>query len=368
MILSLLPTAVFAAGETGTFTKITTQKELTDGRYVMVVNSGYAVGALDGSWLTATQITDETGSLTNPDANLVWEIAVTDDGVTLTDNNGTQVAPRENDNGILTGSYTWPITINENGTFRFHGMEGNEVTLASNKSSQNRFRAYKNATIEKQPNSYPCDFTLYQYVEGTGSTEPGGDTDPQPGESPIKDGDSVVFYLPDQSLVMTTTTTASGSKLAGQEGTLEGNTLTTDKTAAVFTVGTNEEGQFTFSADGKYLTSGATGNSLTMAETASEFSYWTLEEQDEGWLVKNVSAQYNGGAQYIEYYSGFTTYGYNSGNAGIYTFQFFQADEVKEPGITPEPEPGDGPIYDGEQVVIYNPAYGKALSADYSGF
>ena len=65
MILSLLPTAVFAAGETGTFTKITTQEELTDGRYVMVVNSGYAVGALEGTWLTATQVTDENGSLTN---------------------------------------------------------------------------------------------------------------------------------------------------------------------------------------------------------------------------------------------------------------------------------------------------------------
>ena len=164
------------------------------------------------------------------------------------------------------------------------------------------------------------------------------------------------------------TTTASGSKLAGQEGTLENGTLTTTKEAAIFTVATNEEGQFTFSADGKYLTSGATGNSLTMAETASEFSNWTLEEQDEGWLVKNVSAQYNGGAQYIEYFNGFTTYGYKASTPDIYTFQFFQADKVQEPGSTPEPEPGDGPIYDGEQVVIYNPAYDKALSGTYTGY
>ena len=89
MLLSLLPTAVFAAGGTGTFTKITTQEELTDGKYVIVVDSGYAMGALDGTWLTATQVTEEGGSLTDPDASLVWEIAVTDSGVTLTDANGT---------------------------------------------------------------------------------------------------------------------------------------------------------------------------------------------------------------------------------------------------------------------------------------
>ena len=365
MLLSLLPTAVFAAGETGTFTKITTQDQLTSGKYVMVVSTGNAMGVLDGTWLTTTQVTDEGGSLTNPDANLVWDIAVTQDGVTLTDKNGTQVAPKGgNNNGIQVGSYTWRVSF-DNGVFRFLGTGDDTVTLASNKNESGKFRAYKNTTINA---GYPCDFTLYQYVEGTGTIDPdpGDEPDPQPGESPIKDGDSVVFYLPAQGQVMTTT--ASGSKLAGQEGTLENGTLTTTKEAAIFTVATNEEGQFTFSADGKYLTSGATGNSLTMAETASEFSYWTLEEQDEGWLVKNVSAQYNGGAQYIEYFNGFTTYGYKASTPDIYTFQFFQADKVQEPGSTPEPEPGDGPIYDGEQVVIYNPAYGKALSADYSGF
>ena len=121
MLLSLLPTAVFAAGGTGTFTKITTQEELTDGKYVIVVDSGYAMGALDGTWLTATQVTEEGGSLTGPDASLVWEIAVTDSGVTLTDANGTQVAPKGgNNNGIQAGDYTWAISF-ENGTFRFLG-------------------------------------------------------------------------------------------------------------------------------------------------------------------------------------------------------------------------------------------------------
>ena len=172
----------------------------------------------------------------------------------------------------------------------------------------------------------------------------------------------MVFYLPAEDLVMTTT--ASGSKLAGQDGTLEDDTLTTDKTAAVFTVGTNDEGQFTFSADGKYLTSGETGNSLTMAEAASDYSYWTLESQDNGWLVKNVSAQYNNSAQYIEFYDGFTTYGLGS-NLDNYTFQFFLADAVVDSGTTPEPEPEGAPLVEtpqtGDVVVLYYPTGGKVM-------
>ena len=137
MLLTLFPAAAFAAEPTGTFQKITAQEQLTDGQYVMVVNSGYAVGALEGTWLTATELADETGTLTNPAANLVWNLTVTAEGVTLTDNNGTQVAPKGgNENGIKSGNYAWSITFAD-GTFQFHGVGDDTVTLASNKQSQN---------------------------------------------------------------------------------------------------------------------------------------------------------------------------------------------------------------------------------------
>ena len=66
MVVGMLPMTVFAVENTGTFTKITTQEELTTGQYVMVVDTGYAVGALDGTWLTATQLTEENGTITAP--------------------------------------------------------------------------------------------------------------------------------------------------------------------------------------------------------------------------------------------------------------------------------------------------------------
>ncbi len=88
MVLGLLPTAALAAEETGTFSKITTQEELTDGQYVMIVSNGYAPGVLDGTWLTAEQPVIEETTIT--DASL-WTITVNGEFAELTDSNGVTI-------------------------------------------------------------------------------------------------------------------------------------------------------------------------------------------------------------------------------------------------------------------------------------
>ena len=368
MLLTLLPTAAFAAGETGTYSKVTEDQDDWTGEYLLVYEGGTTSYVFDGSLskLDAVnnyvEISADGDSITTQRDYAITVEAV-EGGYVIKAANGSYIYSPSESNTLTTSpnqetAAKYPITFSVE-------SDGIDIALSSGphmrfnaNGGQMRFRYYKSSTyIGQQP------VTLYK-LDGEGSTtDPGEDPDPQPSESPIKAGDSVVFYLPAKNQVMTTT--ASGSKLAGQEATLENGTLTTDKTAAVFTVGTNDEGQFTFSADGKYLTSGETGNSLTMTETASEYSYWTLEEQGDGWLVKNVSAQFKDSAQYIEYYSGFTTYGLGS-DLDIYTFQFFQADEVQEPGGTTEPEgaelvetPADGDI-----VVIYYPTGEKIMGTE----
>ena len=66
-----------------------------------------------------------------------------------------------------------------------------------------------------------------------------------------------------------------------------------------------------------------------------------------------------------------------AGNPKTYPcdFTLYKLDEEPEepiPTPTPEPDPGpvesEGPIADGDRVVIWNPANGKALSSTYSGF
>ena len=177
MVFSLA-VPVFAEGETAT--QIKTAEELVTGDYVLVASNGYAPGVLDGTWITAVQITGVVDPATAP----VWKVTVNDDGtVKLTDKNGVTVAPKGLDskgkpqNGILSGDYNWVVSVSE-GMFSFAAQEGNAVKLASNTTDDptyggfNRFRAYKNSTIEKNPDTYPCTFALYKVDDAEPSTTP----------------------------------------------------------------------------------------------------------------------------------------------------------------------------------------------------
>ena len=163
---------------------------------------------------------------------------------------------------------------------------------------------------------------------------PGGGGD----EMPISQGDEIGLYLPGGSVVITTT--ASGNRLSGASATLEDGILTTEADDAVFIVDGNNTDGFTFAtADGKYLTTSTTGNTLSMADTAGEYSLWILEQNDEdGWFIKSKNAAYNGNAQYIEYFnSSFTTYSkYNDSDKSIYSFQFYP---VTAGGEEPDDKP-----------------------------
>ena len=393
MLLTLFPAAAFAAGPTGTFQKITTQEQLTNGQYVMVVDSGYAVGALENGWLTATELTDETGTLTNPAANLVWNLTVTAEGATLTDNNGTQVAPKGgNNNGIQAGNYTWSITFAD-GAFQFHGIGEDTVTLASNKGSQNKFRAYKNSTISDYANSYPCNFTLYK-LDGEGGTVTPPDPEPETitiaealaaesntegltvkGVVTLIDGKNV--YLQDSTggicarmgsnfsdIALGDTVIATGKRtnyngLPQLDGATYEKSSGLDLKPAVKTIGAlttadictyvtlqNVEVTEVYDNNGAYSSPNIT---VTDGTDSIQLYKAVIEKNGDGtWPVKvgdviTITAAVGA---------------YNT------TLQLRNttAAEIDLDG-TPA-----GPIANGDQVVIYNPAYGKALSGTYNGF
>ena len=155
LCLGLLPGAALAAEEP-TYAKVTSADQFTTGTYYMVTNTGYAPGKLDGNWISAVQVAEGT----IPDA--IWTLTVTGEEVTLKDSNGKFVAPKGgNNNGIKEGEYKWNWSF-EDGKFTFAGQGDDTVVLASNKSSENKFRAYKTSTVSGYPNSYPSEFTLYK--------------------------------------------------------------------------------------------------------------------------------------------------------------------------------------------------------------
>lgn len=124
----------------------------------------------------------------------------------------------------------------------------------------------------------------------------------------VADGDQFVLYYDKDGLVMTDT--ASGNKLTGEATALQGDFLEVTDTMAVLTAAVDGEGRYTFTnAAGQYLTTGATGNSLTFADAPSEYSLWTLKEVTGGFHVVSVNAKYNGNAQALEVYNSlFTTF------------------------------------------------------------
>lgn len=181
MIFSLA-VPVFAEGEK-TATQIKTIEELVTGEYVLVASHGYAPGALDGAWISAVQITGEVDPATAP----VWKVTVNDDGsVKLTDANGVTVATKGGSNkGIKSADYDWTVSVSD-GMFSFAGQGADTVKLASNTISEegntgsgfNRFRAYKNSTINGHPDTYPCTFALYKLgAEDPTPPAPAGELD-----------------------------------------------------------------------------------------------------------------------------------------------------------------------------------------------
>ena len=168
---------------------------------------------------------------------------------------------------------------------------------------------------------------------------------------PLATGDKVVFYNDKAQMVMTTT--PSGTKLAGVPATVtDQNTLQvvkTDTTAdkvnsiAEFDVVLDAEtGYYSFICGGKYLTTTATGNSISLAETASDYSLWQIYEAANGnYLLKSVHAAYNNNSQYMEYYNGFTVYGLSAtGSEAAYVTSFYGMPTIvnapSNPVITPE--------------------------------
>ena len=257
----------------------------------------------------------------------VWTVNDNGDGTWSFSNNGQNIGMDEKFTSMPQGGQYDKWEVQDQGDGTYHIYNPNREAYIEWFASNNYWSAYY--TI----NSGSEDLFALQFYKVT------GEIPDEPDDSlPIKDGDSVGIYLPREQLVMTTT--ASGNRLSGASATLADGSLTTEADNAEFTVSGNNTDGFQFVSDGKYLTTGETGNSLTMEAASSDYSLWVLEQNGEdGWFIKSVNAHYNTNPQYMEYYgSSFTTYSkYNDSNAAIYTFQFYPiagTEEPDEPDVT----------------------------------
>ena len=417
MVLSVMPVAM-AEGTAQTYTKVTSAAELTTGKYVLVTDTDYAPDYFDNGWVLATQPSVVDGKIENPTAG-VWTLTVDTDGVVMTDAKGTSIAPKGgNTNGIQSGSYKWAASF-ASGKFTFAGTGDDTVTLASNKGNGNKFRAYKNSTVN---GGYPHEFTLYKLTAAkekvaTPTADPAsgavekstkvtfscttadatilykttGDyvTYTKPVEvtenttftvkatkAGMDDSDEVQFAYtvkaeePVQSLfkdgeqiviynpanMKALSTEYSGFYNKGTDVALTNGTLTGYTEADVWTVGVNADGSYTFSTkDGK---------KLSMAE---KYTSTPLDDVNTAWKVSEAATtgcyyiQNAVRGNYLEWYadkSNWSSYGSIGSNEALFAQAFYR---VRKSGIVTS-------LSEGDTVVVFNPANMKALSTEYSGF
>ena len=194
-------------------------------------------------------------------------------------------------------------------------------------------------------------FAQQLYLVVAESPEPGQPEDPT---APLKNGDQVVIYNPANLKALSSEYTGFYNK--GNDVTLTGGKLAGFAEADIWTVGVNDDGSYTFStADGKKLSMDEKYSStpLDKAHTA-----WTLEQAatEDCYYIKNV-----GRSSYLEWYAeknNWSAFGTIGSNEALFAQAFFK---IQKSGIVTS-------VSDGDQVVVFNPANGKALSTEYTGF
>ena len=192
---------------------------------------------------------------------------------------------------------------------------------------------------------------LYLVVD---TQEPGQPGQPEDPSAPLKNGDQVVIYNPANLKALSSE--YSGFYNKGTDVTLTGGKLAGFTEADIWTVGVNDDGSYTFStADGKKLSMDEKYSSTPLDKAHTG---WTLEQAaTEGcYYIKNV-----GRSSYLEWYAeknNWSAFGTIGSNEALFAQAFFK---IQKSGIVTS-------VSDGDQVVVFNPANGKALSTEYTGF
>ena len=176
----------------------------------------------------------------------------------------------------------------------------------------------------------------------------------EPVQSLFKDGEQIVIYNPANMKALSTE--YSGFYNKGTDVTLTNGTLTGYTEADVWTVGVNADGSYTFSTkDGKKLSMG------------EKFTSTPLDDVNTAWKVSAAATtgcyyiQNAVRGNYLEWYadkSNWSSYGSIGSNEALFAQAFYR---VRKSGIVTS-------LSEGDTVVVFNPANGKALSTEYSGF
>ena len=297
-------------------------------------------------------------------------------------NKGTDVTLAEGKLDGFTDVDKWTVGINDDGTYSFANADDKKLSMDTGYTSTPVGKvndSWKISAVDGKDATFYIDnatrtdkYRLQWYASkgtwsaytGTGDAfeqqiylviDSGSETpDPEPEPTALfKDGDKVVIYNPANSKALSSE--YSGFYNKGTDVTIADGKLTGYTKADIWTVGVNADGTYTFStADGKKLSMDASYSSTPLDKVNTA---WAIEKAatDGCYYIKNAVR-----GNYLEWYAdkgNWSSYSRISDEA-LFAQAFFK---VRESGIVTS-------LSDGDTVVIFNPANGKALSSEYSGF
>ena len=353
MLLSLLPTAVFA-DTTPKATLITDASTLKAGDQIILAASAngktYAAGSLSGKLLTSI----ETNPTDPADTVEIFTLGGEAGKWTLTASDGKQIytadAKALNNTGKGTG--TWTIAIDDSGLATVASTDSACGRILYNVKSP-RFLNYTSAT-----NVSMLLPSIYR-LEVSPARQSGIVTD----LTTLQDGDTVVIFNPVYKKTLSTEYSGfynKGTDVTLAEGKLDGFT-DVDK----WTVGINDDGTYSFAnADDKKLSMDTGYTSTPVGKVNDSWKISAVDGKDATFYIDNATRtdKYR-----LQWYASKGTWSAYTGTGDAFEQQIYLV--IDSGSETPDPEPEPTALFkDGDKVVIYNPANSKALSSEYSGF
>ena len=351
MLLSLLPTAVFA-DTTPKATLITDASTLKAGDQIILAASAsgktYAAGSLSGKFFTNIE-TDPTDPA---DTVEIFTLGGEAGKWTLTASDGKQIytadAKALNNTGKGTG--TWTIAIDDSGLATVASTDSACGRILYNVKSP-RFLNYTSAT-----NVSMLLPSIYR-LEVSSARQSGIVTD----LTTLQDGDKVVVFNPANGKTLSTEYTGHYNK--GTDVTLADGKLTGFTDADKWTLGINDDGTYTFAtADGKKLAMGTDFTSTPLDEVNRNWKITAVDGKDATFYIDNTGRTDKYRLQWFTSKGNWSAY---TGTGDAFEQQLYLV--IDSGSETPDPEPGPTALIKDGKYVIYNPGSGKAMSADATG-
>ena len=345
MLLSLLPTAVFAA--TPKAKLVTDASELKAGDQIILTATAnsktYVAGSLSGKYLTSIE-TDPA----DPAANVeVFTLGGKAGAWTLTASDGKQIytAAAKALNNAGKGTGTWTISIDANGLATVASTDTNYGRILYNVNSP-RFMNYTSAT-----NATMLLPSIYR-LEVSSARQSGIVTD----LTTLQDGDKVVVFNPSVKKAMSATAVATYYR-AGVDVTLDAaNKLTGYGNTELWTLGI-KDGKYTFTtADNKKLSMGASYASIPLDDVNTQ---WTISAAaTEGCFYIKNAVRGNALKWYSDKGNFSSQKSVSAADEALFAQQLYL---VVDGGGSDQPSAGlPNP---GDQVVIYNQNAQAVLAA-----